>query len=189
MAIPNATVIISLVIASVYNSERDRAMGKLLKYTTVLILAVLAGMMYIMNEESFLTDQKKFDLFNSYLKRASDPHEKRLRLADNNKVTRNRMGGKLTVSTLKFVDEKYYLNAFSKTYKLLLMREENIHSNDLDRIDAVLYLDTDYGVRKEHEIIYSTSNVRKNEPYWNVLNSLYDNPVNSVRKKYKKNIQ
>jgi len=83
---------------------------------------------------------------------------------------------------LKFVDEKYYLNAFSKTYKLLLMREENIHNNDLDRIDAVLYLDTDYGVRKVHEIIYGTSNVRKNEPYWNVLNSLYDNPVNSVKK-------
>jgi hypothetical protein len=182
LVIPNATVIISLVIASVYNSERDRAMGKLLKHTTVLILAVLAGMMYIMNEESFLTDQKKIDLFNSYLKRASDPHEKRLRLADNNKVTRNRMGGKLTVSTLKFVDEKYYLNTFSKTYKLLLMREENIHNNDLDRIDAVLYLDTDYGVRKVHEIIYGTSNVRKNEPYWNVLNSLYDNPVNSVKK-------
>ena len=68
MVIPNAIVIISLVIASVYNAERNRAMGKLLKHATVLILAVLAGMIYIMNEESLLTDTKKIDLFNSYLK-------------------------------------------------------------------------------------------------------------------------
>jgi len=32
----------------VSNSERDRAMGKLLKCATVLILAVLAGFMYMM---------------------------------------------------------------------------------------------------------------------------------------------
>jgi hypothetical protein len=34
-------------------------MGKLLKYATVLILAVLAGFLYMMNEESFFADEKK----------------------------------------------------------------------------------------------------------------------------------
>jgi len=158
-------------------------MGRLLKCTTVLILAVLAGFMYMMNEETFFTDQKKIALFNSYLKRASDPHEKKLRLAETKTVDQNGIRGKLTVTTLKFVDEKYYLKVFSKTYKLLLVREANINNHDLDWIDAGLYLDIDYGVRKEHEVIFIMSKVRKNDTYWNVLNSLYDNPVNRVRKK------
>jgi len=158
-------------------------MGKLLKYVTVLILAVLAGFMYMINEENFFTDQNKIVLFNSYLKRASDPHEKKLRLAETKTVDQNGIRGKLTVTTLKFVDEKYYLKVFSKTYKLLLVREANINNHDLDWIDAGLYLDIDYGVRKEHEVIFIMSKVRKNDTYWNVLNSLYDNPVNRVRKK------
>ena len=162
-------------------------MGELLKYATVLILAVMAGFMYIVNEESFFSDHKKFSLFNSYLKRASDPHEKRLRLAESKKVIQNGMKGKQTVTTLKFVDEKDYLNAISKTYKLLLMREANVNS-DLDWIEAGLYLVIDYGVREEHEVIYSTGKVRKNDTSWNALNSLYDNPVNRLRIKYRNNI-
>ena len=158
-------------------------MGKLLKCATVLILAVLAGFMYMMNEESFFSDRKKITLFNSYLKRASDPHEKRLRLVETKKEAQDGIRGKLTVATLKFADEKYYLKVFSKTYKLLLMRVANIKNNDLDWIEAGLYLDIDYGVRKEHEVIFIISKVRKKDAYWNVLNSLYDNPVNSVRKK------
>ena len=158
-------------------------MGKLLKCATVLILAVLAGFMYMMNEESFFSDRKKITLFNSYLKRASDPHEKRLRLVETKKEAQDGIRGKLTVTTLKFVDEKYYLKVFSKTYKLLLMRVANIKNNDLDWIEAGLYLDIDYGVRKEHEVIFIISKVGKKDTYWNVLNSLYDNPVNSVRKK------
>ncbi len=158
-------------------------MGKWLKCTTALILAVSAGFVYMMNEESFFTDQKKIALFNSYLKRASDPHEKRLRLVDTKKEVQEGIRGKLTVTTLKFVDEKYYLEVFSKTYKLLLMREANIDNHDLDWIEAGLYLDIDYGVRKEHEVIFIRSKVRNKDPYWNVLNSLYDNPVNRVRKK------
>lgn len=158
-------------------------MGKLLKCTTVLILAVLAGFMYMMNEESFFSDRKKIALFNSYLKRASDPHEKRLRLVETKKEAQDGIRGKLTVATLKFVDEKYYLKVFSKTYKLLLMRVANIKNNDLDWIEAGLYLDIDYGVRKEHEVIFIVSKVGKKDTYWNVLNSLYDNPVNCVRKK------
>jgi hypothetical protein len=158
-------------------------MGKLLKYTTVLILAVVVCFLYMANEESFFTDQKKIALFNSYLKRASDPHEKRFRLVETEKMAQNGIRGKQTVSTLKFVEEKSYLKAFSKTYKLLLIREANIDNSDLDSIEAILYLVIDYGLREEHEIIFNTSRVRRNNTYWNVLNSLYDNPVNSVRKK------
>lgn len=158
-------------------------MGVLLKYTAVLILAVLAGFIYNMNEESFFTARKKIALFNSYLKRASDPQEKRLRLVESKKLAQNGIQGKLTVTTLKFVDEQYYLKTFSKTYKLLLSREANINNNDLDSIEAGLYLVIDYGVREEHEVIFSTGKIRKNDPYWNALNSLYDNPVHSVRKK------
>jgi len=158
-------------------------MGKLLKCATVLILAVLAGFMYMMNEESFFSNREKITLFNSYLERASDPHEKRLRLVDTKKEVQEGIRGELTVATLKFADEKYYLKVFSKTYKLLLMRVANIKNNDLDWIEAGLYLDIDYGVRKEHEVIFIISKVRKKDAYWNVLNSLYDNPVNSVRKK------
>jgi hypothetical protein len=158
-------------------------MGKPLKYTAVLILATFIGFMYVMNEESFFASQKKVDLFNSYLKRASDPNEKQLRLVENKKIVQDGMRGKQTVTTLKFVDQKYYLNAFSKTYKLLLTREANIDNNDLDWIEAGLYLDADYGVRNEHEVIFATSRVKKNDIYWKVLSSLYDNPVNSARKK------
>jgi hypothetical protein len=160
-------------------------MGKPLKYTAVLILAAFICFLYMMNEESFLADQKRFDLFTSYLKRASDPNEKRLRLVETRKVFEDGIRGKQTVTTLKFVDEKYYLNAFSKTYNLLLTRVANIDNNDLDWVEAGLYLDIDYAVRKEHEVIFSTSKVRRYDTSWNVLNSLYDNPVNSVRKKYK----
>jgi len=158
-------------------------MSKLLKYVTVLILAVLAGFMYMINEENFFTDQNKIVLFNSYLKRASDPHEKRLRLAETKTVAQNGIRGKLTVTTLKFVDEKYYLKVFSKTYKLLLMREANINNHDLDWIVAGLYLDIDYGVREEHEVIFIISKVSRNDAYWNALSSIYDNPVNRVRRK------
>lgn len=126
-------------------------MGKLLKYAAVLLLAALAGFMYMMNEESFFTDQNKIALFNSYLKRASDPHEKRLRLVETKTVAHDGIRGKLTVTTLMFVDEKYYLNAFTKTYKLLLLREANINDHDLDRIEAGLYLDIDYGVRDAYQ--------------------------------------
>jgi hypothetical protein len=158
-------------------------MGKTLKYTAALILAAFIGFMYVMNEESFFANRNKFDLFNSYLKRASDTNEKQLRLVDNRKVVQDGMRGKQTVTTLMFVDQKYYLRAFSKTYKLLLTREANIDNHDLDWIEAGLYLDVDYGVRKEHEVIFITSKVGKKDAYWNVLNSLYDNPVNSARKK------
>ena len=158
-------------------------MGELLKYATVLILAVLVGFIYKMNEESFFTAPKKIALFNSYLKRASDPHEKRLRLVESKKLTQNGIQGKLTVTTLKFVDEQYYLNTFSKTYKLLLTREANINNNDRDSIEAGLYIVTDYGVREEHEVIFNTRKVRKNDTYWNVLNSFFDNPANSVENK------
>jgi hypothetical protein len=160
-------------------------MGKPLKYTAVLILAAFFCFLYLMNEESFLADRERFDLYTSYLKRASDPNEKRLRLVETRKDFEDGMRGKQTVTTLKFVDEKYYLNAFSKTYILLLRRVANIDNNDLDWVEAGLYLDIDYAVRKEHEVIFHTRKVRKNDPSWNVLNSLYDNPVNSVRKKYK----
>jgi hypothetical protein len=162
-------------------------MGKLLKYTAVLILAVLVGFIYKMNEESFFTAPEKTALFNSYLKRASDPHEKRLRLVETKKLAQNGIQGKLTVTTLKFVDEQYYLNTFSKTYKLQLSREANINNNDLDSIEAGLYMVADYGVREEHEVIFNTGKVRKKDTYWNVLNSLFDNPVNSVRKKISEN--
>lgn len=91
------------------------------------------------------------------------------------------------MTTLKFVDEQYYLDTFSKTYKLLLSRETNINNNDLDSIEAGLYMVVDYGVREEHEVIFNTGKVRKIDTYWNVLNSLFDNPVNSVRKKISEN--
>jgi hypothetical protein len=155
-------------------------MSKPLKYAAVLILAAFIG---FMNEENFFANQNKFDLFNSYLKRASDSNEKQLRLVETRKVVQDGVRGKQTETTLQFVDQKYYLKAFSKTYKLLLTRVANIDNNDLDWIEAGLYLDVDYGVRKEHEVIFATSKVRKNDTYWNVLNSLYDNPVNSARKK------
>jgi hypothetical protein len=162
-------------------------MGALLKYTAVLILAVLVGFIYILNEESFFTAPKRIALFNSYLNRASDPHEKRLRLVETKKLVQNGMQGKLTVTTLKFVDEQYYLNTFSKTYKLLLSREANINNDDLDSIEAGLYMVADYGVREEHEVIFYTGKVRKKDTCWNVLNSLFDNPVNSMRKKISEN--
>jgi hypothetical protein len=104
-------------------------------------------------------------------------------LVETKKAALSGMRGKVTVTTLKFVDEKYYLNAFSKTYKLLLVREENINDPDLDCIEAGLYLDIDYGVRKEHDVIFMIGKVRKKDAYWKVLNPLYDNPVNRVRKK------
>jgi hypothetical protein len=176
--------LLRLTIASVVSSSgADSAMGKLLKYMTVLILALLAGFLYLMNEETFYTGRNKFDLFNSYLKRASDPHEKQLRLAETEKVVSNGAQGKLALTTLKFVDEKYYLNAFSKTYKLLITREAGIDNVDHEWINAGLYLDIDYGMRKEHEIIFLLSRVGKNDIYWNVLSSLYDKPIHSVRKK------
>jgi len=162
-------------------------MGVLLKYTAVLILAVFAGFIYKMNEECFFTAPKKAALFNSYLKRASDPYEKRLRLVESKKMAQSGMQGKLTLTTLKFVDEQDYLKTFSKTYKLLLTREANINNNDLDSIVAGLYMVADYGVREEHEVIFYTGKVRKKDAYWNVLNSLFDNPVNSVRRKILEN--
>ena len=158
-------------------------MGKPLKYAALVILVAFFSFMYVMNEESFFASQNKFDLFNSYLKRASDSNEKQLRLVETGKVIQDGMQGKQTVTTLNFVDQKYYLKAFSKTYKLQLTRVANIDNNDLDWIEAGLYLDVDYGVRKEHDVIFATSKVRKNDTYWKVLNSLYDNPVNSARKK------
>jgi len=104
-------------------------------------------------------------------------------LAETKTVAQNGIRGKLTVTTLKFVDEKYYLKVFSKTYKLLLMREANINNHDLDWIVAGLYLDIDYGVREEHEVIFIISKVSRNDAYWNALSSIYDNPVNRVRRK------
>jgi uncharacterized protein YxeA len=173
-----------LTIASVVSSSgADSAMGKLLKYMTVLILVLLASFLYVMNEETFYTSRSKLDLFNSYLKRASDPHEKQLRLAETEKVVSRGVQGKLALTTLKFVDEKYYLNAFSKTYKLLITREAGIDNVDHEWINAGLYLDIDYGVRKEHEVIFFLRRVVKKDTYWNVLSSLYDKPIHSVRKK------
>ncbi|MGZ6210451.1 MAG: hypothetical protein ACXWL9_09930 [Syntrophales bacterium] len=157
-------------------------MGKLLKCMVVLILAVSAGILYIMYEECLLTDQNKFVLFDSYLKRASDPHEKRLRLVENKKFVVDRTRGKLTVTTLEFVEEKYYLDLFTKTYRLQVRREAYVDNNEPEWIEAALFLAVDYGSRKEHDVIFSTR-IMKDDPHWKGLASLYDNPVNSVRKK------
>jgi hypothetical protein len=172
---------------AVIGERGNRAMGVLLKYSAVLILAVFAGFIYEMNEESFFTAPKRLALFNSYLKRASDPHEIRLRLGESKISAQNGIQGKLTVATLKFVDERYYLKTFSKTYKLVLSREAYINNHDLDSIEAGLYMVADYGVREEHEVIFNTGKVRKKDAYWNALNSFFDNPVHSVRKKILKN--
>jgi hypothetical protein len=184
---PYAFVSLAGLHRAVIGERGNRAMGVLLKYTAFLILAVSIGFIYKMNEESFFTAPKQLALFNSYLKRASDPYEKRLRLVESKKLAHNGIQGKLTVTTLKFVDEQYYLKTFSKTYKLLLSREANINNNDLDSIQAGLYMVADYGVREEHEVIFDTGKVRKKDAYWNVLNSFFDNPVNSVRKKILEN--
>jgi len=167
----------------VSNFEADGAMGKLLRYTTVLILAFLLGSWCVMNKECFYTDRCKFALFNSYLQRASDPHEKRLRLVETKKVVSSGQQGKLALTTLKFVDEKYYLNAFSKTYKLVITWEAGVDHPDHEWIDAGLYLDIDYGVRTDHEVILILSRVGKKDTYWSVLSSLYENPVHRFRKK------
>ncbi len=174
------------VRASVLNFEADGVMGKLLKYTIVLTLAWLVGLLYVMNEETFYTSQSKFDLFNSYLKRASDPHEKQLRLVETKRDILNRAKGKVALTTVKFVDEKYYLNAFSKTYKLLITKQAGIDIQDHDWIDAGLYLAIDYGVRTDHAIIFVLRRVGKHDASWNVLSSLLDNPVHCVRKKISK---
>jgi hypothetical protein len=157
-------------------------MSKLLKCAAVLIVVVLAGSLYIMYEECLLTEQHKFALFNSFLKRASDPHEKRLRLVENKKVVVDRTRGKLTVTTLEFVEEKYYLEIFTKTYRLQVRRETYVDNNEPEWIEAALFMAVDYGARKEHDVIFSTR-IMKDDPHWNGLASLYDNPVNSVRKK------
>jgi hypothetical protein len=158
-------------------------MGKLLKYAAVLILAASIGFLCVVNEESFFTDQERFNLFNSYLKRASDPLEKRLRLVETKKVAQNGVRGLQTLTTLEFVDEKYYLQIFTKTYRLQIRREAYADTQDTDWIEAALFLAVDYGARKEHEVIYSTRKIMKNDAYWNVLASLFDNPVNSIKKK------
>jgi len=158
-------------------------MGKLLKYTMVLILAASIGFLCVVNEESFFTDQGKFTLFKSYLKRASDPHEKQLRLVETKKVVQNGDLGLRTLTSLEFVDEKYYLEIFTKTYRLQIRREAYVDNQDSDWIEAALFLAVDYGTRKEHEVIYSTRRIMKNDADWNVLASLFDNPVNSMKKK------
>ncbi len=184
MVILNGTVMFRSIISSVVSSSgADRVMVKLLKYTTVLMLALMAGLLCVMGEETFYSDRYKFDLFQSYLKRASDPHEKQLRLAETVKVVSKGAQGKLALTTLKFVDEKYYLNVFSKTYKLLIIREAGIDNVDHEWINVGLYLDIDYGMRKDHEIIFLLRQVGKNDVYWNVLSALYDKPIHSVRKK------
>jgi hypothetical protein len=158
-------------------------MGKLLKYAAVLILAASIGFLYMVNEESFFTDQEKFSLFNSYLKRASDPHEKRLRLAETKKVAQSGVQGLQTMTTLEFVDEKVYLEIFTKTYRLHIRRQAYVDNHDTDWIEAALFLAVDYGTRKEHEVIYSTRRIMKNDADWNILVSLFDNPVHRLKKK------
>jgi len=156
-------------------------MGKPLKYATVLILACLFFFLCLLNRETFLTDRERFALFTSYLERAFDPQEKQLRMAEWKKEA---PAGKPTgrvIATLTFVDEKYYLNAFSKTYRLLLIRNTGIDDNDW--IDAGLLLTVDYGVFKDTEVIYWLNGVTKNDSYWKGLYSFYDHPVHSVRKK------
>ncbi len=139
-----------------------------------------------MNEECLYSDSDKLALFNTYLDRASDPHEKRLRLVETKKIISNGKRGKVALTTLKFADEKFYLNTFSKTFKLLITQEAGINGQDNDWIDAGLYLDIDYGVRTDHEIIFSLRKVRRNDAHWNVLSRLYDDPVHCVRKKIAK---
>ncbi len=158
-------------------------MGKLFKYSIALVTALLAAFLYLMNEECFYTDRDKFALFHTYLQRASDPNEKRLRLVETKKVVSNAAQGRLVLTTLKFVDEKHYMNAFSKTYKLSVTREAGLDNRDHEWINASLYLDIDYGVRTEHEIIFLLSRVGKNDTHWTALSSLYENPVGRVRKK------
>jgi hypothetical protein len=158
-------------------------MGKLLKYTAVLILAASIGFLCVVNEESFFTDQERFNLFNSYLKRASDPHERRLRLVETKKVAQNGVRGLQTVTTKEFVYEKYYLEIFKKTYKLYVKREAYVDHLDPDRIEAALFLAVEYGTRKELEVIYSTRKIMKDDDDLKVLASLFDNPVNSLKKK------
>ena len=157
-------------------------MGKPLKYTTFLILACVLCFLYVMNRESFLTTRENFELFSSYIKRASDPHEKQLRLAEWKQEAAKGTRANRTETTLKFVDETYYLHPFSKTYKLVLIRKTGMDDAD-DWIDAGLFLTIDYGVFDRQEVIYWLSRVSKSDSYWNALYSLYDHPVHSVRKK------
>lgn len=161
-------------------------MSKWLKVAAVLIPTLMLGFWYMMNEECFLSGRDKLELFNTYLVRASDPHEKRLRLVETTKIISNEKPGKIVLTTLKFVDEKQYLNTFSKTYKLLITRETGIDNKEHDLIDAGLYMDIDYGIRIDHEIIYTLRRVGKNEAYWNVLSPFHDTPVHYMRKKISK---
>jgi hypothetical protein len=158
-------------------------MSKWLKVAAVLIPTLMLGFWCMMNEECFLSSRNKSELFKTYLARASDPHENRLRLAETTKIISNGKMGKIGLTTLKFVDEKHYLNTFSKTYKLLITRETGIDDREHDWIDAGLYMDVDYGIRTDHEIIFNLRRVGKNDVHWNVLSSFHDNPVHHIRKK------
>ncbi len=157
-------------------------MGKLLKYSIALILAGQFCFLYVLKEESLFPYNKKYDLFISYLKRASDPHEKQLRLAESKKEAKRTRGNQV-ITTLKFVEEKYYQAAFSKTYKLVLTRNAGIDDSDEDWIDAGLYLSIDYGMFVDNEVVYLLDRATRRDSYWNGLNSLYDHPVNSVHRK------
>lgn len=158
-------------------------MREVLKYAAILILASVILFLGKVKEEMFFTRSEEFALFRSYLQRASDPHEKQLRLAESSKAAVKGTRAHQTLTTMKFVDEKSYLDVIKKTYKLVLTRTASTDGADDDWIDAGLYVTIDYGVMDDNDVIFSLSRVTRRDSYWTVLYSLFDNPVHSIRRK------
>jgi hypothetical protein len=154
-----------------------------------LLVTALVAFLYVMNAEYFYGQDEKAVVFNSYLQRASDPHEKSLRLVNSSHTPAERsykMGrARVDEATLEFAEEKYILNFFKKIYKLNLKRKQYPGKSELDQIEASLLLTIDYRAQKDFTTIFGEKKVLRDEKNWEAMNSLFDNPANKVKKKIK----